>query len=311
MPRTTTDVVFDVTGQTVAYRVPQGRATSATFSVFEDFENDDATAQFSGSATVDSVNTTVDVACGVSSADKQRVSLAATTSIVTGRKYLLSENSKQEWVEPIEIVSGDYIRVRHPLRNDYTTAATFVGTTITAAVDATWVAAEENISDHLDPNPDYRVRWEIIVSSVTYVAYTYFDLVRSTVTHQVDLADLNDRAPGLHNGLPTEYRVDQGRSLIDSAWRSVQAKLHSLGIDTDAIRDDQVTDELTILRALHMLAIGGWKPLGMTSDVYIAETRTEYDRFIEQHFQATLKHPLATGSSAGAEPIRAQPYWSK
>jgi len=303
MPRTTADVIFGVTGQTLAHRVMSGRPTSATFEVFEDYENDDATAAFSGSATVDSVSTTVDASSGVSSTDPHKVNLTATTSIVTGRKYLLSENSKQEWVEPIEIVSADYIRTRHPLRNNYTTAATFVGTTITAAVDATWVAAEANLSDHLDPNPDYRCRWEIVTAGVTTVEYSYFDLVRSTVTHGVDIEDLNARAPGLHDSLPTEYQSEQGRPLIDSAWRSVQAKCASLKIDTDALRDDQFIDELVILRCLYML--------GMSSGEYIQETRTDYERFIEQHLQVQLRPPVASGSSAGVDVVRAVPLWSK
>lgn len=311
MSRTTTDIVYNVTGQTLAYRVPQGLPTSATFLVVPDYANDDATAEFSGTATVDSVNTTTDAASGAGQADPTKINLTATTSIVIGRKYLLSVDSYSEWIEVVGIEAGQHVHARFPLKNTYATGATFVGATITAAVDATWVADEANISDHLDPNPDYRVRWSIVVSGTTYIAYTYFDLVRAAVTHQVDIHDLNERAPGLHSGLPTEYRIDQGRSLIDSAWRSVQAKLASLSIDTDSLRDDQITDELTILRALNMLAMGGWKPLGMTSDVYINETRTEYERFLEQHFQATLKHRLATGQSSGVEVVRAQPYWSK
>jgi hypothetical protein len=313
MARTTTDIIYNVTGQTLTYRVLQGQPSSATYIVLEDTSDDDATAEFSGSATVDSVSTTVDVTSGLGQVDQHKISLAATTSIAVGTKYLISDNSKKEWVEPIEIVSADYIRVRHPLRNSYSTSATFVGTTISAAVDSTWVAAEENISDHLDPNPDYRVRWAYVVSGVTYIAYSYLDLVRSTVTHQVDIEDLNARAPGLHDTLPFEYQSQQGRSLIDSAWRATQAKLASLQIDTDAIRDDQFIDELVILRSLYMLAMGGWKPLGMSSSEYIAETRTDFERFIEQHIQVTLKHPLASGSSAGVEIVNRppSPIWSK
>jgi len=311
MARTTTDLIFDVAGQTLAHRVMQGRPTSATFDVLEDYADDSAVAEFSGTATVDSVSTTVDATSGLGTTDPHKINLTATTSIVTGRKYLISDNSKQEWVEPIEIVSADYIRVRHPLRNSYSTAATFVGTTITAAVDATWVAAESSLSDHLDPNPDYRVRWEIVVGGATYIQYSYFDLVRSTVTHGVDVEDLNARAPGLHDNLPIEYQADQGRPLIDSAWRSVQAKCASLKIDTDAVRDDQFIDELVILRCLFMLASGGWHPLGMSPGEYIQETRTDYERFIEQHLQVKLAHPVASGSGSGVVPVRAQPLWSK
>lgn len=305
MARSTTDIIHDVTGQTLAYRVMQGRPTSATFDVFNDSTGDEDTAEFSGSATVDSVNTTVDVASGAASADPQRVSLAATTAIVIGRKYLLSEASRQEWVEPIEIVAGDYIRVRHPLRSDYTTAATFVGTYLSAAVDSTWVADDSNLSDQIDQNPSYRVRWEILVSSATTVAYSFFDLARAAVTHQIDLSDLNDRAPGLVDSCPMDYRVDQGRTLIESAWRSVQARLAAMKIDTDALRDDSITDELTILRALNMLARGGWRPMGFDSLAeYIATTQQDYDRFIEQHFQVSQPHKMATGTTGSAETVR-------
>lgn len=311
MPRTTTDLIFGVTGQTLAHRVLAGRPTSATFAVLEDYANDDQDAEFSGTATVESVNTTLDIASGVSQSDPQRIYLTSTSSIVIGRKYLIGQDSRQEWVEPIEIVSGDSIRVRFPLRNDYAAGSTFIGTTITAAADATWVAAEENISDHLDPNPDYRVRWEIVVGGATLVEYSYFDLVRGSVSHSVDISDVNERAPGLHDSLPVEYQLDQGASLIETSWRSVQAKLSSLGIDTDALRDAQFTDELVIMRALCILAMGGWRPLGMSPSEYILETRTDYERFIEQHLQTTLKHPVASGSSAGATMIAAQPFWSK
>lgn len=307
--RSTTDLVFGVLGQTLSLRVMQGRPTSATFTVLEDYANDDAAAEFSGTATLDAVTTVLTAASGAGQTDAHRINLT-TTGIVTGRKYLLSEGQRQEWIDPIEVGTG-YIRARHPLANAYTTAATFVGTTITAAVDATWVAAEANISDHLDPNPDYRVRWAIVIGGVTHIVYSYFDLVRSTVTHQVDIEDLNSRAPGLHDRLPTEYRAEQGRPLIDAAWRSVQAKLASLRIDTDALREDQSIDELVILRALYMLAMGGWHPLGMSSGEYITETRTDYERFVEQHFQVSLMHPVATSSGAGVDVVRAQPFWSK
>lgn len=305
MSRSTSDVIYGVTGQSLLYRVMQGRPTSATFEVFHDTSGDDSTAEFSGSATVDSVSTTVASASGPSQADPQKLNLTSTSNITIGRKYLLSESSKQEWVEPVEIVTGSYIRVRHPLRSDYTTSATFVGTYLSASVDATWVATESKLSDQIDQNPSYRVRWEVLVGGATTVAYSFFDLVRASVTHQIDLSDLNDRAPGLVDSCPTDYAIDQGRSLIDAAWRSVQARLAALKIDTDALRDDSITDELTILRALNMIARGGWKPAGFDSLAeYIATTQQDFDRFVEQHFQVFQPHRMAESASGGAETVR-------
>lgn len=311
MTRSTTDITYGVTSQTLEYRVPQGRPTSATFAVFADYAGDDDTAEFTGTATVESVNTTVDAASGRAQTDPQKINLTATTGITTSRKYLISEGSKQEWVQPIEIVSADYIRVRHPLQNDYTTAATFVGTTITATVDSTWVAAEENLSDHMDPNPDYRVRWAIVVGGVTHVAYSFFDLVRAPIRHQVDVDDLNARAPGLFDGMPTEYQVEQGRPLLDAAYKSVSAKLAAHGVDTDAFRNDEILDELVILRSLNMMAMSGRRPLGVDLGSYIEATRNDYETFFQQHVSVTQKSRLATGTTGGAEPVRAQEFWSK
>lgn len=312
MSSRTTDIVYGVTGQTLEYRVPQGRPTSAAFAVFDDFAGDDDTAEFSGTATVESVSTTVDATSGAGQVDPTKISLTSTTGITTNRKYLISEGSKQEWVSPVEIVSGDYIRVRYPLKNAYTTSATFVGTTITAAVDSTWVADEGNVSDHLDPNPSYRVRWAIVVDSVTYIAYSYFDLVRAPVQHSVDIDDVNARAPGLHDSMPTEYEAEQGRPLLDAAWLSVQAKLAAHSIDADAFRNAQILDELVILRSLCLLAMGGWKPLGYESVAqYVLDTKTDYETFFQQHISVTQKSRLATGTTGGASVVRAQSFWSK
>jgi hypothetical protein len=312
MARYTTDLVFGVTGQTLGHRVQQGRATSATFKVFRDFVDDIGIVEFSGTATLDAINTTVSAASGTSQADPTKLNLTSTSGIVVGRKYLLSENSQLEWIEPIRVFPT-YIACRYPIVNDYTTAGTFVGTNITAAVDPTWVADLSKISDHDDPNPGYRIRWDVIVNGVNVIHYSYCDLVRATVTHQVEIDDINARAPGLVDSLPVEYRSEQGKPLIDTAWRAVQMKLAALKLDTDAIRDNQAIDELVIMKALAILAMGGWKPLGMTSSDYIEATRTEYDRFIEQHFQVVLAHPIASGPSSAADDTAqvAISYWSK
>lgn len=309
----TTDITFAVTGQTVSYRVPQGRPTSATFEVFHEYADDTSTALFSGTATITDPSTTVDASSGASQTDPQKINLTATTGIVTtGTKYLISEGGRSEWVSPIQVVSGDYIRARHPLRNDYTTAATFVSTTITAEIDATFVADQDNLSDPKDPNPSYRVKWSIVMSGDDQVAYSYFDLVRAPVGHSIDIDDINARAPGLVDSLPTEYQIEQGRPLVDAAWRAVQADLAALQLDTDAIRDEQILDELVILRSLKVLANGGWRPLSFpTIGDYIEATTEQYDRFLEKNFQAVMTRRAAVGPSGGAETVVARPYWSK
>jgi len=308
--RTAAALLYNVTGQTLLLRVPQGRPSSATFGVYRNYAGDDDTTEFSGSATVDTVNTTVNAASGASQADPQKVSLASTTGVVLGRKYLLSENSVQEWVEPVEI-RASYIRVRHPLLNDYSTAAAFVSTWLSAAVDSTFIQTLGKVSDLSDLAPDYRVRWTIVVSGVTYIAHSYFDVVRAEVRHDVDIDDINARAPGLRDSLPVEYQVEDGRPLIDAAFRAVRAHFRAINIDVLALRDNEALDELVILRALRVLAEGGWHPKDMDPVNYVTLTTGNYDRFFEQHYAVTLKHQVqyqigAANSSAARDlsPVR-------
>src|SRR5689334_5792748 len=136
--RTIAALTLNVLGQQLALQVPNGRPSAATFDVFRNYTSDDATPEFTGAAVVDAPNTTVSASSGPTEIDPQKLSLASTTGIVTGRKYLVSENAVQEWVEPVEIRAG-YIRTRHPLKNSFTTAATFVSTWITGAVDAAFI----------------------------------------------------------------------------------------------------------------------------------------------------------------------------
>lgn len=305
------DITYGITGQLLAHRVMQGQPSSATFKVFRDYAGDDQAVEFEGTATIDSVDTTVAAAAGLGQADPHRVALASTSGIVTTRKYLLEEDGVQVWVQPIEVFAA-YIRVRHPLRRAFTTAATLKGTTITATVDATWVADEGHLSDHLDPNPDYRVRWEYVVAGTTAVSYSYFDLVRAPVVHGVDIEDIEAAAPGLHDTLPTDYRIDQGRSLIERAWRSLQAELAAMKVDTDAIRDEQLLGELVIARALVVLALGGWRPQPWPSVTeYLVEVRWEYHRLLEKNFQVGNSRRLAAGTTGGAEQVQALPIIAK
>jgi hypothetical protein len=311
MTRAIADITYAITGQLLTHRVLQGRPTSATFKVFNDYAGDDETAEFTGSATVDSVSTTVSSASGLGQTDPHRISLTSTTGVTVGTKYMIAEGGAFEWFAPLSIGSG-FVRARRPLRNAYTTAATVVGTTISAVVDATWVADEGNLSDHLDPNPDYRVRWEIVIGSETLVQYSYFDLVRAPVRLGIDGEDVEDRAPGLHDTWPTDYQRDQGRPILQSAWRMVQAELGVMEVDTDAVRDEQLLDELTIRAALVVLAEGGWKPLAFgTAAEYHAIVRPSFDRFLEKSFMVRNARRLAAGTTGGAERVEALPIIAK
>ncbi len=307
--RSTSSLFYNVTGQTLAFRAMEGRPTSGTVSVFFDFAGDDGTALWTATATVDSVSTTLTATSGLGQSDPSLINVSP-TGIITGRKYLLAENSVQEWISPVK-VSAASVTARHLLKNIYTTAATLVSTVMTVTVDATFIANILYISDQADPNPTYRVRWTYVVSGVTYVQYSFFDVVRSKIGPHVDIDDLDARAPGIADALATDDATEQGRPLIDAAWQAVQADCASLGLDTDAIHNDQILDELVLLRSLSMWAMTGQHPTGIDAGSYIALTTTAYNRFLEQHFKAVQSSNLARGTTGAAETVIATPYWGK
>lgn len=318
MARRTTALLFGITGQTIPMRFPPGRPTSATYKALRAFIelDDNSQPEFTGTAAVDTVNTTTTAAAGPAQTDPQLLTLASNTSLVAGKKYLLSANSVQEWVDLVEIASG-YVRTRYPLQYDYPSGATLVSTWLTAAVDNTWIVDPSKISDLSDTFPDYRIRWDIVFGGATSVLYTFFDVVRAQVRNHVEIDDINARAPGLDDNLPIEYRAEDGRPLIDAGWSAVRAHLQALNIQVDAIREDEVLDELTILRSLVVLAEGGWKPPGWQDSQmsYVLLVTGNYNRFLEQHFDASLKHrvdyQLGPLNRTNALPNLNHPFWGK
>lgn len=255
--RTVQDILFGVTGQTVYFDCPEGRPSSVTSAdVYLWDVSDDGTAEIAvGSGSVETnPNTTIDAASGAGQTDARVLNVAATTGFSVGRSYLVTgADGFKEWVEVGEIDSGNSVTARHPLHNTYASADTVQSTRIQATVDSTWVADDSNITtDELGPNPMYRVRWVYVVNSVTYVADTYFNLVRYNARHGVTPQDVDDMLPGWLDRLPTDHRDTQGRRLIDDAYRGVRIDLHQVDLAASSLAESEIVDELVRYKAIEM-----------------------------------------------------------
>ncbi len=304
MAHQTIDILYGVTGQSLYFDCPEGRPSAVTSStVYVNTTGDNGTTEsaLTGSAAVEtSPNTTFDQLSGQSSAngDYRYCYLTATTGIVRGRNYLATNaTGEQEWVEAQSIASADYIIAREPLANSYTSADTFVSTRVTHAVDSTWVADSSNISGDIDPNAKYRWRLVYVVSSVTYVHDLYFDLLRYAGRHDVTPVDVDRKFPGWLDRLPTYYREDQGRALIDEAYREIKYDLYNELKADQSIRNREVLNELVILRA------------GMLVDPTDVNERRYHDRFAQ--IIRFTKVPMSTSSGAGASAVLPTLIWSK
>ena len=258
--RTVQDIAFDVASQTIYYDAPEGRPSSVTSATVYRWDmSDDGDAESAiGSASVETnPNTTIDADSGYGQADARKLNVAATTGFARERSYLVtSADGLREWFEVEEIDSGNYVIAKHPLHNAYATADTVQSTRISATVDSTWVADETNLlGDDVGPNPHYRVRWVYVVSGVSYVADTYFNLSRYVSKHGVTPQDIEVMAPGWLDSLPTDHRADQGRKLIDNAHREVKIDFHQIDLAASAIAEAEIIDELTRYKTIEL---GEW-----------------------------------------------------
>jgi hypothetical protein len=251
--RTVADIVFGLASQKIFHDATEGRPSAVTsVSVFRwDVSDDDTAESAIGAGSVESdPATTLDAAA---TANTRSIPLTATTGIVAERRYLVTHitTGVKEWVEVDGITSADSVTVKHPIHNDYASGSTFQSTRIQATVDSTWIADETNLTgDDVGPNPQYRVRWVYVVSGVTYVADTYFNVVRYAARHGVQPQDIESLIPGWMDSLPSDHRIDQGRKLLDDAYREVRVDMHQIDLSASSIAESEIVDELVRLKVI-------------------------------------------------------------
>jgi hypothetical protein len=303
------DIIYSVTGQSLAFDCPEGRPSSVTSStVFENDDGDDGTAEVAttGSAAIETnPDTTFDAASGDGQGDPRICSLTATTGIALRRRYLATNaDLETEWVDVIAVDSAASATARHPLSNAYTTADTFESTRITHAVDSTWVADKNNISP-AQPYPRYRWRLEYVVASVTYVQQVYFDLVRYSGTTTVTGPDVDRAFPwlGWMHRMTSEDREDVGARVIAEAYRQVKIDLMQASKADQAARNREVMEDLVVHKAA-ALSVRPDEP-GVV-EFLEAKYQTRYNNFI-----VTPKLKFDADGSGAARPSHSSPVWRR
>lgn len=298
MSSQTQDIVVGVSGQSLLLDVPEGRPTSVTsVTVFENVIGDDGIAELAttGVAAIEtSPDTTFDATSGRGQADARKCSLTATTGIAPGRVYLaINAVLERELVEVMSVTAADSVIGRYPLENTFAAGALFQTTRISIAMDSTWMADTSNISALITPHPRYRVRWVYTVASVQYVHDTYFDLVRYAGRHDVTPRDVDHAYGGWIMSVRTDYREDQGRALIEEAYRQVKLDLYGELLPDQGIRNRELVSALVIAKAGLM--------------VFPTEDNDEKYTTLFKQLVRSNELPVSVGSGAGAAPVSTRP----
>jgi hypothetical protein len=304
------DVVFNETGQTFFFDPPEGVPSSVTsVAVYPLGTGDDGTAESAttGSASVDSVSTTLDATSGKGQSDERKLNLTATTNIALNRDYVVTSaaTAEWEWVTVVGIASADYVTVREPLRNLYASADTFKGARISISVDSTWVADSSNITDTTDPTPGLRLRWVYTVDSVKYTHDSYANLVRYPYNHSVTSADMIGYYPNWVNDLPTYHREDRGQRLIEEAALEVRDDIFMAGHAAEMIRDQPRIDGL-VKRKSNVFLFRSGRDVDM-----LAYYEGKYETYMDQCIRIVTRVAEATGTSGGGHDTVATGLFTK
>jgi hypothetical protein len=304
--RTVQDVTFGVTSQLVYFDAPEGRASSVTSaSVFIwDVSDDDTAESAIGSPSVETnPNTTIDAASGWGQTDPRILNVTATTGMTADRTFLVTgADGFKEWFDVAEIDSGNSVTARHPLHNAYASADTVQSTRLQATIDSTWVADESNLlGDDIGPNPHYRIRWVYVVGGVTYVADSYFNLVRYAARHGVRPQDIEAMLPGWLDDLPTDHRNTQGRALIDEAYRAVRFDIRKIDLAAANIAESEVIDELVRYKAIALRAYTGLLRGGGSAEAMQA-SRLQYQDQLDSLLRIVSRVPVRDSTGA-ATPV--------
>lgn len=247
------ELLLGATSQIVDCLCPDGRPASVTSVTIHATDADDSTiAATCTGATIDSVSTTTTAAAGDETGEPSTIALTSATGVVVGRTYLLQDASGlNEWVV-VAAVSSNTVTAKHNLRNEYATGATFKSTRIYATVPDAWAAATNNLTSP-EKRTGYRVRWVYVGSDgKTHTVQTTVALVRYQTRNQVLPVHIDARFPGWLERLPTDYRSDQGKGLIDAAFESVRLDLLQEGQSDHAMRDPAVFSELVVHKTIEI-----------------------------------------------------------
>ncbi len=297
-------LTYNQTSQTVGFYPSESREgipSSVTYSVFAAHVTDDQTAEFSGSGTVDSVSTTVDVASGFSTTTRNKVFLASTASIVVGRFYRLANTlSQAEIVKVTAIGTNDHVLVETDLQYDYGSGDTFRGLFTSFTVDSTFIADKTKLND---PDAPYRVVWSYTLNSIVRKQLTYFDVVRRAKKSSLTHFDLMEAWPDLWAEQPQATRGQAWANFLDAGEDRIYLDLKTRGIDPNQVRDVMVLNELHRSACYMIIAQQGTVPTGRDVEAYVQERMNVYATDLTNATNSMLVDQDKTGGIT-KEPIR-------
>jgi len=310
MPDRTTDVIYNLTGQTVTAYPPEwleGRPSSINVSVYRGDGGNDDTAEFTAAGQLLGTNKTITAASGYSQAQRNKLFVSTATDLYVGRTYRLANAFGQVelvTLKYVQVTSPVHVLTEHDLAYDYTTSDTLENLQMSFTVDATWVADESNLSPA--GAPPYRVIWSYTLNGIARRLVTYLRLVRQTWKDLLTIEDVKEVWPDITDKEWRQTRGQQFAYMINAAGDALRVDIITAGYDPERIRDTEILKELHRAKFFALAGKMGIAPPGRDAEVYAQQAANDYQVLFQKTIGATTKVFLDEGTegAASAEPVR-------
>ncbi len=313
------DLIYNVTGQKVRYFAPQGRPDSVTsVKVWDQRADDDSTEEsaLGAPSVTTSPDTTISSASGAGQSNPRLLNVNSTTGFDPGSpdQYLITgSQGEKEFFQCLEVGTGLVIAAA-PLQHAYVSTNTVETTGIEATIDATWVAEKANISGTIvGPGPRWRVRWEYVIGSTTYVADSYYDLLRYPgEVVEITPLDVENHQAGWLQQLPEDHQADQGRRLIRNGRRMVEVHLQIAERNDALARDTDTINHLILEATLERTAWARFAQTGKPELERLWERQNEtYRGELDQLVRAGSVTPFAEDQGGHAARTPPTKIWRR
>jgi hypothetical protein len=241
--------------------IPSGDATCTVYKGRDSRTEDPV---LSGSATIEPVTgLSLSAASGYSEPNRARLNVED-SDLAIGRLYRVTNVAGQSEVFRAVAVTPDYVLTEHELAYDYDDTAEIDALRISFAVDAEWLADEENLSAKGSP---YRVLWTYEVAGEERRAWTYFEVVVAPAPNSVGEDDVFDWAPDLVHQMDADKRV----RLMRAAHDTLRVECQVRGMDYQKVAASDLREDLVRRAALMIAAQQGVVPPGREPETYVRE----------------------------------------
>ncbi len=323
-------LVYNQTGQVVEFYPPDDElqrygapSAAATYSAWRGDDSDDGTAEFSGTASLDSVSTTVDQVSYATDLTT-RIYLTSTSNITVGRRYLVENTlGRRKIVKVVAITSAGNVDVDVPVDIDLAVGSTFKGIRHTFTISSSWIQDSSNInvagSPALGPTLEsegsgappvpYKLRWTYTTGdSVSRISWAEFDVVRKAFKTGVGINDIRPQIPDVVWQQWIQQRGENFDPQVAEALRLLEFDIRMAGYDPDAIVDPQVAVRLHVQRAICVIALA--MDAGNSSISPFTKFQLEtYQTMFQQSIGTGLKAWIDTGSTGAINPDPPRQLW--